>query len=297
MGHFNFSMKTLTLLTLLIVFSALCDAKKFKKKSNLLKALKKPFSLLPVPIPIFNNEEEEEEEESTEEEEVHVKCDVIWEEKVTPLCKTKHNKVCEPVWNEVCHKVWEDECWDEPVEKCHQVKQCHTETQNVCKTEYTVECEDAHHHKHHGYDHHDHHKREAEVEASVESGEDLNAELEALSRRRRGAKLIAKPLKKLAFAVGLGSQTTSSPDNEDDEEAHVETLCHHHPHTKCWDEPVEKCHNVPECHTEQVQRCKKVPREVCEKVESQKCWDEPEEHCEYMRVKVAKKYCRKPKQW
>merc|ERR1712112_807645 len=134
------------------------------------------------------------------------------------------------------------------------VKQCHTETQNVCKTEYTVECEDAHH-KHH-------HKRSAGEETAVESEDDFVAELEASSRQRRGAKLIAKPLKKVAFLAGLGSQTPASSDDDDDEEkeSHVEeTLCHHHPHTKCW--------------------------------------DEPEEHCEYMRVKVAKKYCRKPKQW
>merc|ERR1712098_659026 len=235
------------------VFSALCDAKKFKKKSKVLKALKKPFSLLPVPIPIFNNEEEEEEEESTEEEEVHVKCDVIWEEKVTPLCKTKHNKVCEPVWNEVCHKVWEDECWDEPVEKCHQVKQCHTETQNVCKTDYTVECEDAHH-KHHL-------KRSAGEETAVESEDDFVAELEASSRQRRGAKLIAKPLKKVAFLAGLGSQTpasTSDDDDDEEKESHVEeTLCHHHPHTKFG---TSLWRNVTTCPSATLSRCSAARR-------------------------------------
>merc|ERR1719348_838791 len=70
-----------------------------------------------------------------------LKCDVIWEEKVTPLCKTKHNKVCKPDWVEKCHTEYDEECWDEPLEKCSSVKECHTTTQNICKTEYTVECE------------------------------------------------------------------------------------------------------------------------------------------------------------
>merc|ERR1719348_2653945 len=70
-----------------------------------------------------------------------LKCDVIWEEKVTPLCKTKHNKACQPDWVEKCHTEHGEECWDEPSETCSSVKECTTTTQNICKTEYTVECE------------------------------------------------------------------------------------------------------------------------------------------------------------
>jgi len=268
-----------------------------------------------------------------------VKCDVIWEEKVTPLCKTKHNKVCKPDFEEKCHTEYDDECWDEPVEKCHNVKSCHTTQQNVCKTEYTIECEkEEHKWKREAADEgdealddlsddesfleghvnvHSRHaratglelvklklkplkkkgKREAEEEEIDENNDnnpeqDENVVEDVLTRSRRDVKkkLLKKVLPKFALALESSTTTASTKDQK-------ETLCHHHPHTKCWDEPVEKCSLVPECHTEQVQRCKKVPREVCVKVETQKCWDEPEEVCEYMRVKVAKKHCRKPKQW
>jgi len=216
-----------------------------------------------------------------------LKCDVIWEEKVTPLCKTKHNKVCKPDWVEKCHTEFDDQCWDEPVEKCSSAKQCHTTTQNVCKTEYTVECEKPAQKW----------KREAGDELGADEVEQLENKAiveDAIARTKRsiGKKKLKKVLPKVAVAaLGLEDTTTATTS------AGMETLCHHHPHTKCWDEPVEKCESVPVCHTEQKQRCKKVPRQVCQKVEIEKCWDEPEEVCEYMRVKVAKKHCRKPKQW
>jgi len=258
--------------------------KKISKKSKLITLLTKPFYKLPFL----------DQSTTTTPSPMPVKCDVIWEEKVTPLCKTKHNKVCKPDWKEECKTEWAEECWDEPVEKCKSVKQCHTTQQNVCKTEYTIECEDAHEKKWKrstdeallGYD------EESEALDQPEIGE---ASLDDAGRSKRAIikdkKKFKKLLPKLAVKALLGeTQTTTATTAK-------ETLCHHHPHTSCWDEPVEKCVDVPECHTEQKQRCKKVPKKVCSKVETQKCWDEPEEVCEYMRVKVAKKHCRKPKQW
>merc|ERR1719348_1568654 len=206
-----------------------------------------------------------------------VKCDVIWEE-----------KVCKPDWVEKCHTEHDDECWEEPVEKCSSVKECHTTTENVCKTEYTVECEKPAQKW----------KREADAGLEADDTEQLDEDAaiaeDAISRTKRAViekKKLKKVLPKLA-AAALGLQETTTATTASGKE----TLCHHHPHTKCWDEPVEKCTDVPVCHTESKQRCKKVPRKVCQKVETEKCWDEPEEVCEYMRVKVAKKHCRKPKQ-
>jgi len=303
------------LLAFLLVGVVVCDpkGKKKSKKALLFAKLTKPFYKLPL-LSLLGSTT------TTTPSPSHVKCDVIWEEKVTPLCKTKHHKICEPEWKEHCHKVWDNECWDEPVEKCHSVQECHTETQNVCKTEYTIECEDPHD-AHHGYENeHGHHKRSVDdadgsmevVEVQKRSPHDhaesdsvaadeafLLAHSDAHSRMARSVKekkVKAKLIPKKLFAIGaglLGASTTTTSTAAPTKE----TLCHHHPHTKCWDEPVEACHAVPECHVEQEQRCKKVPREVCQQVEKERCWDEPEEHCEYMRVKVAKKHCRKPKQW
>jgi len=235
-----------------------------------------------------------------------VKCDVIWEEKVTPLCKTVHNKVCKPEVIEKCSKVWEEKCWDEPVKRCKDVKQCSNSTQSVCKTEYTVTCDN---------EHKSHHKRSAHDADGVHDHEEDDEDLSLLAKREVGPinkreagdpetnervkrsiiplavglkKKIAKKFKK-EFKKGEETTTTPAPTV-----APVEELCHHHPHTTCWDEPVEKCVNVPECWDEPEKKCKKVPKEVCEEEEIEKCWDEPTEHCEYLKVKVARKHCRKP---
>merc|ERR1712029_713124 len=338
------------------------------------------------------------------------KCDVIWEEKVTPLCKSVNHPQCHTEWRDECHKVWDTKCFDVEVEECTSEKRCEWVTEKQCKTEYTVTC--------------DEHapawrkKREVELPEDIadikmvavsedeladpsvkeileepiditdmsdddiakvlldisekeeeETAEEVAAEEETVEeesndgvhdRQKRGAGglLVGKGLG--LKAAGLGAAGLGRPllgaglgaaglgavgagvgiglakkglvaagglhghglglglkaaggkllkkggkfllplfkklGVDDKPEPIVEEqLCHHHPNTNCWDEPV--CHKVPKQKCEQVpkQKCEQVPREVCEKVDFERCQDVWEEQCEYMRVKVAKKHCRKPK--
>jgi len=218
-----------------------------------------------------------------------VKCDVIWEEKVKPLCKTEHEKICKTDTKDHCHKIWEEKCWDEPIEHCHPKEECNHVLENVCKTEYTVTCDS----EHGGDDEYEAAEDEYEAAGGLDRHrrtiQDMFPALGAASRRRR------------SFGVfgGGDEPTTPQPQPEPEPEPRKdvpprEELCHHHPETTCWDEPVEKCETIQECTKEIKNLCKKVPKEVCEPVSVEKCWDEPSEKCEYMMVKVARKHCRDP---
>merc|ERR1712055_441323 len=85
--------------------------------------------------------------------------------------------------------------------------------------------------------------------------------------------------------------------------------CWQEPHENCWDEPHEKCWKVPEekCHQEPHEQCWQEPHETCWEEPQQVCWQEPhekcweepqehctqhpKEHCDYVKVKVAKRWC------
>jgi len=227
-----------------------------------------------------------------------LKCDVIWEEKVTPLCQTVHEKICKTDTKDHCHKIWEDKCWDEPVEHCTPKEECNHVLENVCKTEYTVTCDDEH--GGHGTEaadeeygtasepEHVRHRRAVEHHPALK-----------LAGKKIGAKIgPILGLKKAGKILGVGAQQTTAapttlPPTHKPRPPHEE-LCHHHPHTTCWDEPVEKCETIQECIKDVKNLCKKVPKEVCEPVSVENCWDEPSEKCEYMMVKVARKHCRDP---
>jgi len=231
-----------------------------------------------------------------------VKCDVIWEEKVTPLCKTVHEKICKTDTKDHCHKIWEDKCWDEPVEHCTPKEECNHVLENVCKTEYTVTCDDEDPH----YDH----KRsvvdedEETVGLRQRRSSSLLHPLAAKLGKKAGLAVgkVGIPVGKVGIPIGLkkgakktGEEATTTPAPTPKPNPHPkEELCHHHPHTTCWDEPVEKCETVQECVKDVKNLCKKVPKEVCEPVSVENCWDEPSEKCEYMNVKVARKHCRDP---
>jgi len=230
-----------------------------------------------------------------------LKCDVIWEEKVTPLCKTVHEKICKTDTKDHCHKIWEDKCWDEPVEHCTPKEECNHVLENVCKTEYTVTCDD----EDGGQDYEaaeDEYGTASEPEHGRHRRDPTHISTLKVAGKKIGAKIGAKigpivGLKKAGKILGLGTQTTAAPTTlPPTHKPHPphEELCHHHPHTTCWDEPVEKCETIQECIKDVKNLCKKVPKEVCEPVSVEKCWDEPSEKCEYMMVKVARKHCRDP---
>merc|ERR1712098_160767 len=74
---------------------------------------------------------------------------------------------------------------------------------------------------------------------------------------------------------------------------------------KCWDEAREKCEekihedckDVPkeECSNVSTEVCKKTPLEKCRKEPHEDCTDKPNEKCENVKVKVARKHCKKGK--
>merc|ERR1712168_572660 len=357
------AMKTIVCLLFLVCLSSISEAHLLKKilkkfKGGLLKK--------------FGDDEKKPTEVVTR------KCDVIWEEKVTPLCKSVNHPQCHTEWRDECHKVWDTKCFDIEVDECTSEKRCEWITEKQCKTEYTVTCDDHAWRK----------KREVELpediadmsdddiakvlldireKEEVEATEKVSAEAEQesgvheRSKRGAGGLLVAKGLglkaaglgaaglgrpllgaglgaaglgavgagagiglaKKGLIAagghhglglgsVGLGIKAAGGKllkkggklllplfkklGVDDKPEPIVEEqLCHHHPNTNCWDEPKEKCWDEPVCHKVPKQKCEQVPREVCEKVDFERCQDVWEEQCEYMRVKVAKKHCRKPK--
>jgi len=387
------AMKTIVCLLFLVCLSSISEAHLLKKilkkfKGGLLKK--------------FGDDEKKPTEVVTR------KCDVIWEEKVTPLCKSVNHPQCHTEWRDECHKVWDTKCFDIEVDECTSEKRCEWITEKQCKTEYTVTCDDHAWRK----------KREVELpediadiemvavsedeladpdvkkileepiditdmsdddiakvlldisekeeeEATEEVPDEEEAEQESevhdRSKRGAGGLLVAKGLglkaaglgaaglgrpllgaglgaaglgavgagagiglaKKGLIAagghhglglgsVGLGIKAAGGKllkkggklfaplfkklGVDDKPEPIVEEqLCHHHPNTNCWDEPREKCWDEPVCHKVPKQKCEQIPREVCEKVDFERCQDVWEEQCEYMRVKVAKKHCRKPK--
>merc|ERR1712168_592437 len=424
------AMKTIVCLLFLVCLSSISEAHLLKKilkkfKGGLLKK--------------FGDDEKKPTEVVTR------KCDVIWEEKVTPLCKSVNHPQCHTEYRDECHKVWDTKCWDIQVDECTSEKKCEFVTEKQCKTDHTVTCDD-------------HHRKKREVDLPdiiedvemVEVSEDelSNPDVEKIltepvditdmsedevtkllldlkdggeeesakenSRRKRSPKFssITKVLKKggkrhrreieLPEDVAdlevtpVSEEELSNPEvekilakplditdmsedeiaeallnfsgeetavEEETAEEHVrekrslhlhnagaalvggkllgapllgvgapllggkllgkgllkkggkllapllggklggdekpkqivkEKLCHHHPYTECWDEPREKCWDEPVCVKVPKQKCEQVPREVCEQVDFERCEDVWEEQCEYMRVKVAKKHCRKP---
>jgi len=414
------------LLITFVLFFSLVDA------GDILKHLLKKFKpLLKVGSKKLKNDKPEPVEI------IHKKCDVIWEEKVTPLCKSVNHPQCRTEYRDECHKIWDTKCREIHVDECTSEKKCEWITEKQCKTDYTVTCDD-HHRK----------KREVELPENIadvemlkvseeelsnpdvekiltepvditnmseeevtkllldlnedEDDEDQQQSLEEKSRSKRSPKfssitkilkkggkrpkreielpedvadievtpvseedlnnpevekILAKPLDitdmsedEIAEALLKLSESTEdeeeSSENEESTEEHKrekrsihlhgagsvllggkllgkgllkkggklltplfgklggdddkpkpivkEQLCHHHPHTECWDEPREKCWEEPVCVQVPKQQCEQVPREVCEQVDFEVCEDVWEEQCEYMRVKVAKKHCRKP---
>merc|ERR1712168_806373 len=125
---FKFStMKTIVCLLVLVCLSSFSEAHLLKKilkkfKGGLLKK--------------FGDDEKKPTEVVTR------KCDVIWEEKVTPLCKSVNHPQCHTEWRDECHKVWDTKCFDIEVDECTSEKRCEWITEKQCKTEYTVTCDD-----------------------------------------------------------------------------------------------------------------------------------------------------------
>merc|ERR1712181_145634 len=116
-----------------------------------------------------------------------------------------------------------------------------------------------------------------------------------------------------------GSQCEDVPHGEHCEKVAVEkchdvekcwkepkTQCKKVPHEKCWQEPHEKCWNEPQekCWQEAHQKCWDEPKQVCWQEPHEKCWEEPheqctqhpKEHCDYVKVKVAKRWCPEKKE-
>jgi len=144
-----------------------------------------------------------------------LKCDVIWEEKVTPLCKTVHEKICKTDTKDHCHKIWEDKCWDEPVEHCTPQEECNHVLENVCKTEYTVTCDDEDGGE--GYEAaEDEYGTASEPEHGRHRRDPTHISTLKVAGKKIGAKIGAKigpivGLKKAGKILGLGTQTTAAP--------------------------------------------------------------------------------------
>merc|ERR1719500_1667394 len=61
-------------------------------------------------------------------------CHTVWEEVVTPRCKTTFEKQCTTEEEEKCKTDYTTECWEESKEKCKSVPKCHTEHVQQCTT-------------------------------------------------------------------------------------------------------------------------------------------------------------------
>eukprot|EP00092_Neocalanus_flemingeri_P066369 GFUD01080834.1.p1 GENE.GFUD01080834.1~~GFUD01080834.1.p1 ORF type:complete len:317 (-),score=31.28 GFUD01080834.1:105-1055(-) len=83
------------------------------------------------------------------------------------------------------------------------------------------------------------------------------------------AKLVGGAAKLIGAKAAIGGATSTG--GADD--------CHDVPHQQCTWEPVEKCHDVVECHDEPATWCKNVPHEKCWDEPHERCWDEPQEKC------------------
>merc|ERR1712168_866040 len=450
MGH---SQVELAIMRISVCLFVLVSVFSIVNAGDILKLLKKKFKPL---LKIGSKKLKDDKPEPVEV--IHKKCDVIWEEKVTPLCKSVNHPQCHTEYRDECHKVWDTKCWDIQVDECTSEKKCEFVTEKQCKTDYTVTCDD-HHRKKGEVDLPDNiedvemlevsedelsnpdvekiltepvditnmsedevtkllldlkdeegeqesvegeqesvedeqdsktsrpkrspkfssitkvlkkggkrHKREIELPediadfkvtpvseeelsnpevekilvkpiditdmsedeiaeallnlsegetaAAEETVEEHNREKRSLHLHNAGAallggkllgapllgvgapllggKLLGKGLLKKGgklLAPLLGGKLGG---DEKPKQIVKEKLCHHHPYTECWDEPREKCWDEPVCVKVPKQKCEQVPREVCEQVDFERCEDVWEEQCEYMRVKVAKKHCRKP---
>merc|ERR1712181_113608 len=82
--------------------------------------------------------------------------------------------------------------------------------------------------------------------------------------------------------------------------------CWDEPQEKCWKEPHQKCWQEPQekCWQEAHEKCWDEPKQVCWQEPHEKCWEEPheqctqhpKEHCDYVKVKVAKRWCPEKKE-
>jgi len=251
--------------------------KKFSKKVKLLAKISKPVYKLPL-LNLLSND-------TTTPVPAEDECEVVWEDKVAPICHTSHHEVCEPDTKTHCHKIWEEECWEEDVEKCRPVQECHTESHEVCKTEYSTVCEEPHGGSY------GRHKREVITKSKLKKAFVKQKILVGKRSAEDQDEGHAADVDGLETDAKESAEPESVETSNDRTKRGIKALCTQEPQRVCYEKPVEKCVSVPECHTEQVQRCKKVPIKVCEEVETQRCWDEPEEHCKYKRSKVATKYC------
>merc|ERR1719147_647143 len=93
------------------------------------------------------------------------------------------------------------------------------------------------------------------------------------------------------------------PDQKCWQEPHEK--CWQVPHQRCWDEAKEKCEEIvhqdckdvpkEECSNVSTEVCEKIPLEKCRKEPHELCTDKPNEKCENVKVKVARKHCKKGK--
>eukprot|EP00092_Neocalanus_flemingeri_P003950 GFUD01004252.1.p1 GENE.GFUD01004252.1~~GFUD01004252.1.p1 ORF type:complete len:512 (+),score=59.19 GFUD01004252.1:36-1571(+) len=281
-------------------------------------------------------------------------CKTTWEEHSEPHCSTTYEKKCETEYTTECSIEYTTECKTEHYEKCQteHVQQCTSETIRQCTTEDKEECWEEVEQVCS--------RRPSCTTTQVEHCSTVHQRVcperrwneASLSRKKRGGlhllgkgvtHLAKKLLPGLAAAgvinkVGLGALVgkakliggkaaiggaTSTGGADARGSYTVQDDCHDVPHQQCTWEPVEKCHDVVECHDEPATWCKNVPHEKCWDEPHERCWDEPQEkcwdeprekcweephekcwqephekcwevpheHCEDVIVKVAKKWC------
>eukprot|EP00092_Neocalanus_flemingeri_P066368 GFUD01080833.1.p1 GENE.GFUD01080833.1~~GFUD01080833.1.p1 ORF type:complete len:435 (-),score=54.48 GFUD01080833.1:116-1420(-) len=244
-------------------------------------------------------------------------CKTTWEEHSEPHCSTTYEKKCETEFTTECSTEYTTECKTELYEQCktEHVKQCSTETTRQCTTEDKEECwEEAQQVCSSRPS-----CTTTEVERCSTVHQRVCPEKRwneaPLSRKKRGGlhllghgvtHLAKKLLPGLAAAgvlnkVGLGAivgkaklvggaakliggkaaigGATSTGGADARGSYTVQDDCHDVPHQQCTWEPVEKCHDVVECHDEPATWCKNVPHEKCWDEPHERCWDEAQEKC------------------
>merc|ERR1712168_1293013 len=162
MGH---SQVELAIMRISVCLFVLVSVFSIVNAGDILKLLKKKFKPL---LKIGSKKLKDDKPEPVEV--IHKKCDVIWEEKVTPLCKSVNHPQCHTEYRDECHKVWDTKCWDIQVDECTSEKKCEFVTEKQCKTDYTVTCDD-HHRK----------KREVDLPDNIEDVEMVEVSEDELS--------------------------------------------------------------------------------------------------------------------